>query len=340
MTALKAHEVERFVAGPDLQAGLFLVYGPDAGLVREIADRLVAHYAGTPPDPMAHVSFNGADLLSEPGRLADEARAPSLFGGRRSVRLHAATKAFAPVLKPLLEDMPDAVLILEAGNLTRDDALRKLAESHRNARALPCYADNERALGALIETSFRQAGVSASPAATTLLRSLLGNDREITRRELEKLCLYAGSGGHIEAEDVEMLVGDNSTRAIDAVLDAMGNGDAAALDSALGAVYSAGVDSQRVLSAALNHVLTLRRLRQSVDKGELPKRAIETARPRIHFSRAASMERQIRLWSDAALASAGNRLYDAILDTRRSGAVRTATTNRALLAVCTAGARR
>ena len=340
MTALKAHEVARFLKSPDLKAGLFLAYGTDAGLVRETGEGLIAHFAGSPPDPMAHSSFIAADFNSEPGRLVDEVRAPSLFGGRRTVRVRGATKAIAPVLKPLLDDMPDAILVLEAGNLTKDDALRKLAESHKQARALPCYADNERALAELIDMTFRDAGVAASPAAVALLRSLLGNDREITRRELEKLCLFAGPAGRIEAEDVETLIGDNSARAIDAILDAAGNGDAAALDSALSATLAAGVDSQRVLSAALNHFLTLRRLRKVVDAGDVPRRAVETARPRIHFSRVASFERQLRIWSDAALANACTRLYEAVHETRRSAVIKSSVTARALLAVCMAGSQR
>jgi DNA polymerase-3 subunit delta len=39
MTALKAHEVERYLKKPDLDAGVFLAYGPDGGLVREAAQR-------------------------------------------------------------------------------------------------------------------------------------------------------------------------------------------------------------------------------------------------------------------------------------------------------------
>ena len=340
MTALKAHEVDRYLKSPDLTAGLFVVYGTDSGLVREVADRLVAHYAGSPPDPMAHASLNGADLGGEPSRVADEAKAPSLFGGRRTVRVRSATKALAPTLAPLLDNMPDAVVILEAGNLTRDDALRKLAEARKNARALPCYADNERALSGLIESSFREAGVTATPDAISLLRSLLGNDREITRRELEKLCLFAGQGGHIDVEDIEALVGDNSARAIDAIIDAAGNGDAANLDTAFSGALASGVDSQRILAVALSHFLQLRRLRRIVDGGESAKRAVETARPRIHFSRAGTVERQLRVWSDAALGEACARLYEAIHETRRSPVVRTAATGRALLAVCIAGAQR
>ena len=46
MTALKAHEVARFLARPDLSEGIFLAYGPDAGLVRETAQRLIRWSAG------------------------------------------------------------------------------------------------------------------------------------------------------------------------------------------------------------------------------------------------------------------------------------------------------
>ena len=45
MTALKAHEVGRFLLRPDVKEGVFLAYGPDTGLVRETAQRLAATLA-------------------------------------------------------------------------------------------------------------------------------------------------------------------------------------------------------------------------------------------------------------------------------------------------------
>ena len=41
MTAIKAADVERFIARPDPGQPIVLVYGPDAGLVRERVDALV-----------------------------------------------------------------------------------------------------------------------------------------------------------------------------------------------------------------------------------------------------------------------------------------------------------
>ena len=56
MTALKAHEVERFVVRPNLKNGVFLIYGPDAGLVREVAQKLIAFFRGDSPSPGAELS--------------------------------------------------------------------------------------------------------------------------------------------------------------------------------------------------------------------------------------------------------------------------------------------
>ena len=49
----------------------------------------------------------------------------------------------------------------------------------------------------------------------TTLRDILGNDREITRRELEKLELFAAESKRLTEGDVLTLCADNATLAID-----------------------------------------------------------------------------------------------------------------------------
>src|ERR1700712_1136232 len=191
MTALKAHEVERFLKRPDLEAGILLVYGPDTGLVRETAQRLVRHYASNDADGMGLVTLDGGELDGDPGRLLVEAKTASLFGERRVVRVRNAGKALTVPLSELAADPAGAIVVLEAGNLAPRDALRALVEGARTGRALPCYADTDETILRLITETFNQAGIRAEPEVAATLRDILGNDREVTRRELEKLSLYA-----------------------------------------------------------------------------------------------------------------------------------------------------
>ena len=318
MTALKAHEVERFVKRPDLEAGVILIYGPDAGLVRETGQRLVRAYAGNDATGMGLVTLDGADLDADPGQLLVEAQTSSLFGEKRVVRVRNASKSLAVPLAELADDPSGAAIILEAGNLPPRDALRALVEGTRNGRALPCYADSDETILRLINETFAAAGIRTDPDVASTLRETLGNDREVTRRELEKLSLYAADSKVLTRDDVLVLCADNAALVLDEVADAVGTGHADRLDAALNRALGAAVNPQQLLSSLTSHFTQLRRWRTLVDAGTSPRDVLEGARPKPHFSRKAALEQQLRLWSDAALAQALDRLLRATADSRKN----------------------
>ena len=334
MTALKAHEVERFLLRPDISEGVFLVYGPDAGLVRESGQRLTRHFAGSDAGSMNLVTLEGSDLDSEPGRLAVEAKTTSLFGDKRVIRVRNAGKSMVMVLTELLDDPAGAAIVLEAGNLAPKDALRVLVEGKKLGRALPCYPDSDETLLKLINETFSKNGIRAEQDVATTLRDSLGNDREVTRRELEKLVLFSTDTKLLTREDVLTLCADNAAVVIDQVIDAIGTGHAAKLEEALNRALAAAINPQQLLSMAQLHFATLRRWRAEVDLGKSPGDVLDGARPRPHFSRKAVLLQQLRLWSDDAIAAAADRLQMATADSRKRYNIQDMVARRALLAVC------
>lgn len=339
MGALKAHEVSRFVDRPDLEAGIILAYGPDAGLVRETGQRLARRFAGNDADSMNLVVLDGAELDADPSRLAVEAKTTSLFGDRRVIRVRSAGKSLVMPLTELRDD-PGSIIILEAGNLTPKDPLRALVEAAKLGRALPCYPDNDELLGRLISETFSKAGIRADQDTVAALRDTLGNDREITRRELEKLVLFAADSKLLTRNDILTLCADNAALVLDEVVDATGTGHAANLDTALERAIAQSVNAQQILASALGHFTTLRRWRVEVDTGKSPGAVLDSARPKPHFSRRSSLERQLRLWSDDALSAALDRLQLAVADSRKRYALQETVSRRALLAICTMAAER
>lgn len=333
MTALKAHEVERFLKRPDLDAGILLAYGPDTGLVRETAQRLVRHYAGGGTDSMGLVTLEGGENDGDPGRLLVEARTGSLFGERRVVRVRNAGKSLTVPLSELVEDPSGAIVILEAGNLPPRDALRALVEGARTGRALPCYADSDETILRLISETFAAAGIRAEPSVAETLRDTLGNDREVTRRELEKLSLYAAESKVLTREDVLVLCADNAALVLDEVADAVGTGHAERLDAAMSRALAAAVNPQQLLAALSSHFSQLRRWRGVVDGGTAPRDVLEGARPKPHFSRKSALEQQLRLWSDASIALAQDRLLRATGETRKNYGRAETITRRTFLAL-------
>lgn len=340
MTALKAHEVARFLARPDLSEGIFLAYGPDTGLVRETAQTLVRQFSGDKGQGTEVVVFEGAELDADPSRLAVEARTPSLFGDKRIIRVRGATKALVMTLTEIRDDPQGAVIVLEAGNLTPKDALRALVDAAKFGRSLPCYADSDETVAALIRDTFNKNGIRADNDVVSTLRETLGNDREITRRELEKLVLFAAQSKVLTVEDVITLCADNAALVIDQIADAAGTGHAQKLEDAINRAIGNAVDPQRLLATALIHFNMLRRLRAEVDSGRSARDVLDNARPKPHFSRRNALEQQLRLWSDSALATACERLQTATAESRRKPALAETLFRRTLLALCLAAAER
>lgn len=317
MVAIKAGDVDAAIARPSPQTAVFLVYGPDSGLVGERVRRLVAGAVDNPDDPFQLVRLDGDELASDPLRLADEAHTVPLFGGRRAIWVRAGSRNLASALTPVLQTPPqDAVVIVEAGDLSRTAPLRQLCEKMPAAAALPCYADGARDIGALIDDMSRKAGLRVEADARELLLASLGADRAASRSELDKLFTYAHGRDVVTVEDVAAVVGDVSAIAFDAAIDAAFLGDFATLDRSFTRLQAEGMDAGVLLGFALRHALTLMAARQAVDMGSPPAVAIGSFRG-LHFKRKAAVERQLRLWTTASLNRTTMEVGQAVSATRR-----------------------
>src|ERR1700754_2343417 len=124
---IKSHEADRYTAKPPKDLAIALVYGPDAGLVQERAEKLLKSVVPDLTDPFNVADLSESVLLSDPARLADEAAAISMMGGRRVVRVRGAGNNLTDLFEQFLDDpLGDALVVVEAGDLAKGASLRKL----------------------------------------------------------------------------------------------------------------------------------------------------------------------------------------------------------------------
>jgi DNA polymerase-3 subunit delta len=224
-------------------------------------------------------------------------------------------------------------VVIEAGDLKRSAPLRSLCEKAKNAVALPCYIDNDQALGRLIDDEMRTAGLKISPDARAALLPLLGGDRLASRSEIQKLAMSAHGRGPVELDDVLAVVADASTLTLDALVDAAFAGRTGDLELQFGKAQTAGTSPGTIMSAAQRHVAALHRARLAVDEGISAEEALGTTQMFVHFSRKGTIEAALRSWTAARLARAMTQLADAAFEARKQPAMAEAIAQRALLSL-------
>jgi len=260
MVAVKKSDAEQFVEAPPSQYFLFLLYGADAGLVRERAFRLLSRRIDDRHDPFQFVEMSGDAIAADPLSLLDEANTAPLLGGRRALLIESGAKALAPALEKLLAAPPmDCSVIVTAGALRKDAPLRKLVEGAKAGAAIECAPDAEVDVAALIDATLKAAGLTAGPAALALLAAALGEDRMMSRSELAKLVLYMHGRQRIEAEDVAAIVAHAAVAPGDALTLAAFSGRLEALGADLDDAFAHGSDPTQLIAAALRYAQALHR---------------------------------------------------------------------------------
>lgn len=337
MTAIKPSDIDAFLARPDPARPIVLVYGEDAGLVSERATALIRASVDDPNDPFALARIDADDLSGDPSRLVEEAHTIPLFGGRRAVWVKGAGRFTAAAVEKLLAaPPPECRVVIEAGELRKTSPLRASCERARHAAAIPCYPDDERALGRLVDQEMRAAGLSIAPDARALLLLHLGSDRQATRNELHKLILYARGKPAVDINDIRAVVSDASAGEPDDVIDAAFAGRTVELERELRRARAAATSPSTLLFAAQRQVAQLHKWRLAVDDGA----SVETLQPPVHFARKPAIGAALNAWSAPRLLDAMRRLADAAFEARRQSALAATVAERALLDIARSARRK
>jgi DNA polymerase-3 subunit delta len=340
VVALRGKEIDAFLARPDPGRPIILLYGPDAGLVRERADALLASAVDDPNDPFSLVRLDGDELSAEPSRLVDEALTVPLFGGRRAIRVRAGSRNFASGVDTLAEtSLKDCRIVIEAGDLRPESPLRKICERAKTAVAIGCYPDGERDLAKLIDDELRLANLRLAGDARAALMALLGGDRQASRNELRKLTLFAHGEGEVTLDHVMAVVADASEMKLDPIVDGAFAGRPDLVESEFAKAMVAGTYPGVIISAAQRQAAWLHKSALAVAEGTPVSTLLDGGFPRLHFSRKPMTETALRNFSAAKLVAIIEQLATAALDMRKQTSLAAAIAQRTLLSIA-ANARR
>lgn len=316
MTEVKSGDVARFLKKPPRSCFVFLVCGNDTGLVAERTKEILGTLVGNESDPFRIVRLHGDALAEDSNLLADEALTVGLFGGDRIIWVFAGSKNFVPSLEALIRlHPPGCRIIIEAGSLKSDSALKNLCIKSANAAVIECWPDSVRDIESLIDDELSSSGLSITLEARDLLTSMLGGDRLLSRGELEKVKMYSYGQKSVTEHAILAVVGDASSSNFDQTIATAFNGDRAHILSAVKRVLI-DLDPATILALTLRHAIMLHQLRLEIEGGRSVEEAVERG-PKLFGKKKSSVSQQLMVWNAVTLLQHINKLSESILHQRR-----------------------
>jgi DNA polymerase-3 subunit delta len=208
-----------------------------------------------------------------------------------------------------------------------------MLEAAEQAAVIASYEDEAQDLNHLILQEAKRAGLSVDAEAMIELVELLGGDRALSRQEVAKLMTYCHGRETVRREDIEAVCSDAAAISMDAAIDAAIEGELEAADGELTKIAASGVSGGRALSALALHVARLQQWRADMAGGRNAEQVLRGARPPVFFKRQASIGRQLKLWNERDLLSAGASVGSAILQTRQYAELEDAIASRTFLSL-------
>ena len=303
MSVISSAAADGFIAREAERYPFYLVYGPDEGLTHERSRAIARKVLGGDENPLSLLRLDGDLIAREPGALADEARAISMFGGHRVIWIDAQKQDLLRPLSPLIAKPPqNCTIIVRAAQLKKDNALRQAFEKMTNGASIECYSDEQASLARLLDNEVQAAGIAIAPDARTALMALLGADRETTRGEIAKLMLYALGRPRIEVEDLEAIVSGAAPSKLEQVIDRSLSGDLRGAAASAAQFFNEGGEGEQLMARLIAQLMLLHRLRLEMDRSQPPDASRLPSFVKLPPSARRTLSRQSDAWTSEAIA--------------------------------------
>lgn len=316
---ISPREIDGYIKHPQ-KTSAALIYGSDAGQVRQRTQLLTQSWQGKDEDPMARVEMTPDQLKDDPARLADELASMSLMGGKRVVVVREATDGILPIVQDALGlRSSDNFLILQVTEgMGKDSKLRQWAEKMPDIACIAIYKDEGAQLDGFLRDTLKGFGLRASSDVVSYLHMQLQGDRQIMLNELEKLSLYVGDEAeHVTIEDAMAVIGENNDKSLEDLAKAIAGGDMIALCRLTDRLLAEGHAGVVLVRSVMRYFDSLERLAAYRREGMTIEAAIEKMFGRIAFKIIPAMKPHAMRWGSNRIADALAVLQKLELDSKR-----------------------
>ena len=209
---ISSYQVENYIKkiGDEKISGC-LLYGPEPTITRFRFDIIAKKIVNDLSDPFLVSQISSEKIKEDKAILVDEFYSISMLGGRRLIMIKDCDVHTLGALKNLLADpqygrKSDNFILIQAGDLDKSSALRKLVEESQFLMAIPCYEEDVASLRKSISEIFAGNEIIAENEIINLIIKNYGKDRNLITNEINKIKNYLGEDKNLSLETFKKLV--------------------------------------------------------------------------------------------------------------------------------------
>lgn len=302
-------DIPRRLDTPDPSIRFYLFHGADEASSRAHAARLLKALDAEKE------RIEGGTIKSDPAKLADEANALSMFGGRKALWIEPAGEEILAGVEALFE-APGAEhpVIAIAGALRKTSKLLKAAEASPHALAHVSYAPEGRDYERILDELCREAGVAPAPGVVARLAAMTANNREYAKSEIGKFALYLGADGEggktLDHDTLDLLGAGAGDVAFLSLGDRAMVGDIDAVQHGVEAMSANGAEAVTILRAMQRRIVMLAPMQARVAEGEPASSVIASMGRALFWKDKPIVTEMLMRWPALRLARLGERICD------------------------------
>lgn len=294
---------------PDPAIRFFLFHGEEQSGSQALAERLLAGLKA------AKAIVSGNALKGDPGMLAGEAAAMSLFGETRLLWIEPAGDDTTDAVQLLLEAPAcESPVVAVSGALKRGSTLLKLAEASGAALAHASYPVEGRDAERLTIELGQAEGLRMTADVAARVALSAGYNQAVIGAELRKFALYLDSSvegpRELDNEVIDVLGADSGESDFRRIGDLALDGRMQELGDMLQRLPPGGIEGISIVRTLQRRLLQLVTLRARIEQGERLDAVLTSLGKSLFWKEKPLLQRLLSQWSAGRLDQLARRVAE------------------------------
>ena len=270
---------------------LFLVYGENQGLKKEIIDTIKSKDSGK------EIKYEETQILANKLFFFNEIKNRSLFDENKIYLIERCTEKISDIVFEVINSKIDDLIIINCGNLEKKSKLRNFVEKSENAAIIPTYKDNSQSLVNIAKSFFTEKKIDISYETINLLVNRCNGDRGNLKQELKKISNYIIDKKIISLKEISILTNLSENYSASELVDATLSKNLKKTQEILDENNYSQEDTFLVLRVFLHKTKKILNLIENIDKETDIEKVIADYKPPIFWKDKPIIKKQLQLWS-------------------------------------------